>query len=90
MDKQITFRQIEWLLGHVGFVREPTSGRHNLFVHRPTDAMIVLPPYDPDHRVWAPHLAGVQHTLVWRGIVDETDFEALLEEATTPTPVPSD
>lgn len=91
MTKEVRFKALERLLLQLGFVAGDLPGSQKVFLHRPTEAMIILPPYSADDRVSLPHLLGARKTLLGRGIVDDDDaFDRLVQEAREPSSMLSD
>lgn len=91
MIREVRFKALERLLLQLGFVGGDLPGGQKVFLHRPTEAMIILPPYSADDRVNLPHLLGARKTLIGRGIVaDEAAFDRLVQGAREPSPILSD
>jgi predicted RNA binding protein YcfA (HicA-like mRNA interferase family) len=84
MNKQLTFKQLEQFLLDVGFVSVPTTGKHQVFEHEASGAIILLPLAKPDDLVEPVRLASIRNLIVGKGVLDgaapESLFDALLEK----------
>lgn len=90
MNKVITFKTLEQLLLHLGFIAGDTPGGQPVFHHRPTDTILAFSPYAPDDRVQAHHLMITRRMLTERGVIEDGAFDRLLDEAREPAPLLSD
>lgn len=71
---EITYGELEQLLRQWGFRLERTAPT-SVFRHAVQDALVALPPYDPQERVAAFHLVGIRKLVTERGIVQQEAFD---------------
>lgn len=90
MNKTITFKALERLLLHLGFVAGDTPAGHLIFHHRPTDTILAFPAYAADDEVRADHLMVTRKMVTERGILENDAYDQLLDEARAPSPLLSD
>jgi predicted RNA binding protein YcfA (HicA-like mRNA interferase family) len=78
--KPFSFRQVSRLLEQLGFVARSTPEGYQVFRHPATNALIVLPHYEAEDRVYSPHLAGIRKTLDDYYLVSSEDLDRRLAE----------
>jgi hypothetical protein len=76
----ITFANLEKLLFKLGFTAPKTSLPQKIFQHKPSDTLIVLPPYQPQDILRPIHLLSTQKLLVERDLISQAAFEGALEK----------
>jgi len=77
--KILTYDGLNRLLTGFGFVRGRTPDNYQVFVHEPSDTIILLPAAQPDDVVDALHRAAVRKMVIERGAVDEDVYDEALE-----------
>jgi predicted RNA binding protein YcfA (HicA-like mRNA interferase family) len=79
MRKQVTFKQLEQFLLDIGFVSVPTAGKHKVFEHETSGAVILLPLTMPDDPVEPVRLASIRNVIVGKGVLDGNSPEELFD-----------
>lgn len=79
--KPTTFETLERVLADLGFVRGYTTGRHKVFEHEESDTVFLFRESAPQDIVGAIQVLGTRRILIERGLVDEDEFDRLLEQA---------
>ena len=79
----VTYGQLDRVLKSLGFSRrlltkEPPAYR---YVHKPSGALITVPPFPESDRVLDYHLVATRFILDNYGIADPTEFAAKLQRA---------
>ncbi len=69
------------MLLQIGFVCGYTTGPHKLYTHEETDTIIALPPSRPGELARPIHIVAIRKQLIDRGLVDDDEFDRLLEKA---------
>jgi hypothetical protein len=79
----VSYGQLDKVLRSLGFtcrvVQQNGEGRR--YEHRQSGAVILLPAFPADDKVWEHHLVGAQVTLENFGIADASVFAAKLQKA---------
>lgn len=78
MTDQITFDQVQRLLGKVGFVRTPVKGTHVLYEHKRTGTLLAFRPHRDTESVDPMTLSIVRKTLDENGFLESDVFEQAL------------
>jgi hypothetical protein len=78
MYDDITYADLEWLLGEMGFVECPTEGNHKLYRRNDVDALVILPPERPDGSISPGHIVGTRHYLDALGLLGPWQFDKML------------
>ena len=81
-DERLTYRQFEFLMTALGYSparTAETEGR--VWKNEPFDALKYLPNASPEEQVPYPHLVTLRKVSVEKGIVEEEEFNRLLETA---------
>ena len=86
--KTPTYCELEQLLTEMGFVPIPTTGTHRPFRHPETDTIVVLPGHDETERVIPIQLVAIRKTVLERGVIEDGDFDSLLDKITKTPAVP--
>jgi predicted RNA binding protein YcfA (HicA-like mRNA interferase family) len=81
-SETVTLAQLERFLVRIGFLVVPTPGPHVLYTHPPTQTEILLPAGHPTELAGRARLAGIRTTVVERGVVEGTVYDARLAEMT--------
>ena len=90
MNKSIRFCDLQALLFDLNFHRGSTAVPQIIFETPTRDALIVLPPYQPEQVVRPHHLASVRWTLDSNGILSSAAFDVKLQvDAASETGVPT-
>jgi len=79
--KSVTFETLERALADLGFVRGYTTGRHKVFKHEESDTVFLFRESAPQDIVGAIQVLGTRRILIEKGLVDEDEFDELLEQA---------
>lgn len=82
---KITNRQLEDLLRHLGFVETSRDDKVVVFQHFAAESLILLPGQGGDQPAREVDLMSVEKHLVGRGHLEQSDFEAFLENGALPT-----
>ncbi len=69
------------MLLEIGFIHGYTTGTHKLYTHEGTDTIIALPPSRPGELARPIHIVAIRRQVIDRGLVDEDEFDRLLEQA---------
>ena len=78
--KAIRFADFECFLLKLGFNKKATLGPQKLFENTAHDAFVLLPAYEAEDEVRDLHVIAARKLITDRGIVDEDEFDKLLEE----------
>jgi hypothetical protein len=65
----------------LGFVARPAANGFTLFVHPEPDTFVLIKALPDDEPVRAGDFAGTRHFLIWRGFLNEDEFDQFLVEA---------
>ncbi len=79
--KLVSFEALEHMLLQIGFVHGYTTGQHKLYTHKETDTIIALPPSRPGELAQPIYIVAIRKQLIDRGLVDDDEFDRLLEQA---------
>jgi len=79
--KSVTFETLERALAELGFVRGYTTGRHKVFEHEESDTVFLFRESAPQDIVGAVQVLGTRRILIEKGLVDDDEFDRLLEQA---------
>ncbi|HLK55450.1 MAG TPA: hypothetical protein VKU00_02745 [Chthonomonadaceae bacterium] len=82
-NKSIRFADFECLLLKLGFSKKATLGPQKLFENAAHNALILLPAYETREEVRDLHVISARKLITERGIVDEDEFDKMLEEFAT-------
>ena len=80
MFRNIVFKDLKLLLFNLGFKAIPTSGKHYIFEHPISKALVILPQYEDQAYVDRTHLVAVRRILIENGLIDEVRFDSILEK----------
>jgi hypothetical protein len=76
-----SFATLQHLLEGLGFVRKKVDCPQLVFEHTPSDTWFLFRAYKPRDKVTAADLIGVRKILDGRGVLDEDDFDELLQQS---------
>lgn len=81
-DERLTYRQFEFLLTELGYSPARTAeAEGRVWKNEPFDALKYLPRASPEEQVPYAHLVTLRKVSVEKGIVEEEEFNRLLETA---------
>ena len=80
--KTPTYCELEQMLQEMGFVPILTTGTHRPYRHPETDTVVVLPDHDDTESVVPIQMVAIRRTVLERGVIEEDDFDMLLEKFT--------
>lgn len=84
VDHQVTNRQLEELLLHLGFIETSRDDRAIVYQHSAADSLIALPTKEFNGKARLADLMSVEVHLIGRGHIDESSFEAFVREGVLP------
>jgi hypothetical protein len=87
-SNRIRFGDLEAFLARVGLTHVPSTGPQRVWVHPPSELVIVLPPRDPEDDIGPAHLLAARKHLVDRGVIREETFDRFLESASPASATP--
>ncbi|MGK7923771.1 MAG: hypothetical protein AB4290_00710 [Spirulina sp.] len=78
MQKKIVYSQLKTFLFQLQFTLLPVQGNHLVFQHPESEALIVLPHYEPNDAIARVHWILIHRILIEYGVLDEENIERFL------------
>ncbi len=77
--KPITFARLEAVLAELGFQKIVVPGRYVTYEHSPSGTILFVPLHQSKELVPWDVIASARHHLEWRGIMEPSKFEEMLQ-----------
>jgi len=84
--KQITYDDFDRLLLQAGYIHGYTRGAHKLYEHTSSGTILLFPTMPGSTIVSDAHLVAARKLSVERGVVEEDEFDRLLERHSSNRP----
>lgn len=80
-NDRIPFENLRKILLDIGFVESEIAGPYLLFEHSPSETVLIFRQYQPGDGVSWHDLVTTRRQLDERGLLEASDFEALMHKA---------